>query len=631
MTTDRVPMRYSEIWYKPVFLFVLAISVVIVYAQVGQHDFVSFDDGRYVYENSVVSQGLTWEGLRWAFGFTDVAYWHPVTWLSHMLDCELFGLDPGPPHLINALLHLINTLLVFCLLMKMTGAYWKSLVVAALFALHPMNVESVAWLAERKNLLSTFFALATLLLYVSYKHSRSVKRYIAALFLYTASLMAKPSAVVLPILMLLMDYWPLKMTVTHKIPKQSAPVWDVFRNIGGVLRTQILEKLPFVVLAVLTTVMASSSLTLRGIDITMEAIPLGMRIANAIISINRYLGKLFWPVDLIVFYPYPNTIPVLSLFLALIVITGISILTLLGYRKIPFALFGWGWFLISLTPMIGLKQAGLWPALADRWAYVPYIGLFILLVWGFEALWVRYALPQRTAAVVGIIVLGFLAASSFQQVTYWQNSMTLFQHAVAVDPENDVAHNNLGATYYQAGKPTNALYHFIEALRIQPGYQAAHENLDTCLVRMGYGDRLQKKLGQLIDANPGMPALYFHSGMLFEASGHLQDAEGRYEQALHEMPVYVQALNAMCRVLMKQKKYPQALAMLKRRAAIAPVNAAVYYEIARIYAHFGETENALNWLKESLEKGFDGWQVLDRDPMLENLRENPVFVKMRRQ
>jgi Flp pilus assembly protein TadD len=615
-------------WSKPAAVCALVLLVSALYVQVGGHDFVSFDDGRYVYDNPVVSKGLSLQGLQWALGFTDIAYWHPVTWLSHMLDCELFGLDPGPPHLVNAFLHLLNTMLVFYLLQKMTGAFWKSLFVAALFALHPLNVESVAWLAERKNLLSTFLGLSSLVAYVAFKRSRQLKTYIAALLLYMLGLMAKPAIVVFPVLMVLMDFWPRGGFATP-IASSSDLGPDSGLRRRYFWQGAILEKVPFLLLAVLTAIMASISMTMRDIDIGFEAVPLATRLANGIISINSYLAKLFWPVDLIVFYPYPETISLLSLVLALTTITGISVLALATRRTAPYVAFGWGWFLIALLPMIGIKQAGLWPALADRWAYVPMIGLFVALVWGVEQRFAKTAMPSKGLVLTGLAILGVLAATTFRQVTIWQNSLTLFQHAVQVDPNNDVAHNNLGAAFYQSGKTERALYHFIEALRIQPGYQAAHDNLDACMVSMGYGENLVTKTRQLIGLKPGIPALHYHLGALLEDQADLPNAEASYAQALQMRPEYVQALNALCRVLMIQKKYAQALPMLLQRAAIKPVNAAVYYEIARIYAYSNETQEAMHWLTKSVEKGFNNQAFMDRDTMLDNLREIPSYQHLK--
>jgi Tfp pilus assembly protein PilF len=526
--------------------------------------------------------------------------------------------------------HLANTVLVLGLLVKTTGSFWRSFWVAALFALHPMNVESVAWLAERKNLLSSFLAFSSLLFYAHYAHSGRLRHYAAVFFLFLLGLLAKPSVVVLPILMMVMDYWPLKRWGVGAGPTLAPTGHEGSCRRPPTFGVLVGEKLPLLALSGLTAVTVSHSMSLRGIDISYAAMPLGMRLVNAATSINGYLGKLLWPTDLMVFYPYPQGMDVLHLSLALVVLLGISALVLAGYRRVPYALFGWTWFLISLAPMLGIKQAGLWPALADRWAYVPYVGLFAALIWGLARLRKRYAVSVNLAAIVGVSILVLFAAFSYRQVSHWQNSLTLFQHAVRVDPDNDVAHNNLGAAYYQDGQVPKALFHFLEALRIQPGYQAAHDNLDAGLIRMGHGQQLEVKLAELIRLNPDMAALDYHLGFLLEKQGDLKNAERHYENALQKNPGYIQALNAVCRVLMGQQDYSRALVRLKQRAALAPVNGAVFYEIGRLYAHFGDIEAALRWLKQSRSSGVAVERLLDEDPLLKNVRQHPAFNAMRR-
>ncbi|MBC2695325.1 MAG: hypothetical protein HF982_08645, partial [Desulfobacteraceae bacterium] len=345
-----------NIGYDVLICLFLVIATLAVYWQINYHEFINFDDSLYILQNKQVQKGLTSESISWAFSFTDIAYWHPLTWLSHMLDCQIYGLIPGMHHRTNLILHIVNSILLFFVFQKMTGALWRSAFVATLFALHPLNVESVAWVAERKNVLSTFFWMLTMLAYVHYTTRPGLYRYLLTLLFLMLGLMAKPMLVTLPFVLLLLDYWPLERL------RNQSPF------------NLILEKIPFFAFSAVSVYISSLSVKYYGIVVSTELVPMQIRIANALVSYVKYIEKMIWPKNLAIFYPFPDTLPIWQILGAGLFLASISFLVFLNLRKKPYLCMGWLWFLGTLIPVIGLKQAGLWPAMADRWAYVPFVG-----------------------------------------------------------------------------------------------------------------------------------------------------------------------------------------------------------------------------------------------------------------
>ncbi len=447
-------------------LLLLALTWA-AYQSVRRYEFVDYDDDRYVTANPRIQQGLNWQNAVWAMTAMEVANWHPLTWLSHMTDCQLYALNPSGHHLTNLLLHLVNVLLLFHVLQLMTRALWPSALVAALFAVHPLNVESVAWIAERKNLLSTLFWLLAMWAYVLYARHKGWRRYLLVLVLFVLGLMSKPMLVTLPCVLLLLDYWPLGRLSGRR---------DALRL--------LLEKVPLFILSA-----ASSFITVKAqrMDGALDAkvLPLGARISNALVSYLGYIYKMIWPTRLAVLYPHPGeTLPRWHAVTAALILIGLTILIVRGSRKYPYLIVGWLWYLGTLVPVIGIVQVG-GQAMADRYAYVPLIGLFIIIAWGTRDL--TRALTHRSywLAAAAALVLIALTMTTWRQLRYWQNSITLFEQAIRVTDDNAIAQNNLGAVLVRQGRLDEGLVHLNEAVRLNPSYGTAYDNIAVTLYQQG--------------------------------------------------------------------------------------------------------------------------------------------------
>ena len=448
----------------------LAVATIAVYWPALRCDFIGLDDAVYVTLNSHVQGGLTWESVKWAFSDTkQAAYWAPLMWLSHELDCQLFGLHPWGHHLMNVLLHAANTGLVFLLLHRMTGALWRSALVAALFAVHPLRVESVAWIAERKDVLSTFFGLLSLIFYARHAKPKIGNRkpetgnYLLSLLFFTLGLMSKAMLVTMPFVMLLLDYWPL-----NRVRNAECGMWN-FKNL-------VLEKIPFFALAAAMCVVTFVTQNRGGAVMTVESLSLGARVGNALVSYCRYLGKTFWPTDLAVFYPHPGYWPLEEVLLAGAFLCGISALLFVKRRQCPFMLMGWLWFAGTLVPVIQLVQSG-GQAMADRFTYFPSLGVLVLATWGAHELTRRWrhqviVLPAAASAAIVLCV-----AVTRHQLGYWRDGETLFRHTLEITRNNFVAHNNLGVALLKEGRTKEAIRQFLAAVNINPDDPDAESKL----------------------------------------------------------------------------------------------------------------------------------------------------------
>jgi protein O-mannosyl-transferase len=481
----------------------LTAATLAVFWPVVDHAFVNYDDNCYIVHNPQIQAGLTWQGMAWAFGrlHGDHTYWHPLTWVSHMVDCQLFGTKPAGHHLVSLLFHTLNSLLVFLVFKRLTGAFWRSALLAALFSLHPLQVDSVAWVAERKNLLSATFFLLTIWAYGRYvevrrqsgevRGQRSVvsgqssetpdpvsrithhtsRFYLVSLGFLALGLMCKPVLVTVPFVLLLLDYWPLgRLRLQTKSER---------------LKTVLLEKLPFLPFVLVSCYITAVGTRAVGSMVDPAAgFPLSICFQNALFSYVKYLGKALWPVSFAVFYPYPDHFPAwraIACGLLLLAISGFAIVTV---RRRPHLLVGWCWFLGVLVPFIGLRQAGE-QAMADRFAYVPLIGLLLMVVWGATEVIRRWRRPVLIPAAISIAVLACCAALSRQQTTYWENSVTLFSHALQVTPENARSHSNLGQALAEAGRLEEGIQHLVEATRLNPEHAVAYWAIGSGRVQQG--------------------------------------------------------------------------------------------------------------------------------------------------
>lgn len=547
-------MKHLAVHLRLDILIILTIVLLplIVYSQVIFHDFVNIDDPLFVTDNYYIKHGFTKEGIRWAFGFTNVSYWKPLTWLSHMLDCEIFSLNSGGHLFTNLTLHILSSVLLFWWLKSATAASWKSFFVAAFFAVHPMNVESVAWIAERKNVLSTFFFLLTLITYSNYTRQPNRYRYGITIVIYALGLMAKPMLITLPFVLLLADHWPLERLKPGQLKSVHL----------------IVEKFPFLILAAISLFVTLYHL---GSDVVShESVSLKLRILNALVSYFTYISKLVFPQKLSVFYPFPKHVAALKAALSFVGLIGCFIYTLKHFWKKPYLFSGWFWYVGTLVPALGLIQGGLWPETADRFAYIPYIGLFCIVAWGTSDIAATFKLKQSIFVIGAIFVIVILLSLTARQVTYWQNSVTLFRHALDINSENHIAHNNLGSALEKDGKIDEASFHYIEALRILPAYANAHNNLGNILYQNGHITDARKHFETALRLRPDLAEAHNNIANMLLDQGDISAAIGHYRKALIKNPNYAKALTNLGSAYLKRGDIPRAIDTYTRAVKIKP-------------------------------------------------------------
>jgi tetratricopeptide (TPR) repeat protein len=576
------------------------------WAAVG-NDFINYDDPDYVTRNGRVQQGLSWGNLRWAFNSSEAANWHPVTWLSHMLDCQLFGLKQWGHHLTSVLLHAGGVVLLFLVLSRMTGAIWRSFIVAAFFGLHPLRLESVAWVAERKDVLSTFFFLLTLWAYVRYVEERrkSIQHaefsvqcrgaamwYWVAFGLFVLGLMSKPMLVTLPCALLLLDYWPLRR----------------FQDLAGHFQASearriVTEKLPFF-LAAMVLCGVTFAAQKHGGAISLS-LPLAERVENALISYCRYLGKMFWPADLAVFYPMPHHWPLGNALAAGALLLAITLLAVVLRRRYPFLLVGWLWFIGILVPVIGLVPVGE-QSMADRYSYVPSIGIVLFLVWGaHELLGVgRNQLIGLTATAAAAALA--CAAVTRQQLGYWKNSETLFARALVVTGNNYLAHAQLGAVLDEQGSLEEATAQYVLALRENIASAETHNNLGLVLARQGRPAEAVKEYLEALKWRPNYANPHNHLGYMLDQQGRPEEAIREYDAALRLNPDYADAHCNRAIALAHQGRQDEALEEFQTALRLQPNAADAHSNLGVILERKGQLDAAIEHYQAAikLQPGF---------------------------
>jgi tetratricopeptide (TPR) repeat protein len=540
----------------------LALVTIALYWPALSYDFVSYDDPEFVTANPHVQGGLNWEEAKWAFCNTEqAAYWAPLMWLSHMLACQFFGLNPWGHHLINVLLHATNTALVFLVFRRMTGATWRSLILAALFGWHPLRVESVAWVTERKDVLSTLFWMLALWAYAEYveaaqvRHSRSKLWDGAALAMFVLGLMSKPMLVTLPCVLLLLDYWPLER-FKHRRARQL-----------------VTEKTPFFVLALVASVVTFVVQNHGGAVAGGEKLPLGARGGNALISYCRYMEKMFWPTDLAVFYPHPGYWPMGKVLLAGCLILGISVLLLVQRRRFPFMLMGWLWYCGTLLPVIGLVQSGD-QAMADRFTYVPSLGVLIPAIWGAYELTKRWRYPMIALSAAGLAVIVVCLAVTRQQLTHWEDTEALFRHALKVTKSNYIAHVSLGIELVRKGQIDEAISQYQEVIRLKPDFALAHNNLGFALLRKGQVDEAISQYQEAILLRPDYLLAHNNLGNAFYLKHRDAEAISQYQEAIRLKPDYVDAHNDLGLALYRKGRTGEAISQFQEALRLKPDHAA---------------------------------------------------------
>ncbi|MEW6668502.1 MAG: tetratricopeptide repeat protein [Thermodesulfobacteriota bacterium] len=582
----------------------LVMATLAVYWPVKNYEFVNLDDDIYVYENRYVKKGLTCEGFNWAFLFSkkEGHYWHPLTWLSHMLDCELFGLDAGMHHLVNAFFHAMNSLLLFLALRRMSGASWPSAFVAAVFAFHPIQVESVAWVTERKNTLSTFFWMLTLLTYARYCRQPGSSGYVLTLFLFCLGLLSKPMLVTMPFVLLLLDFWPLgRMKSMDKGGRDKEAVQFVSNHARFPVPGLLLEKVPFLLLSMLSVYLSALSLERQDGLIVADAVPIDLRMANAIVSYVRYLGNMIWPQDLIVLYPFPKSmIPMWKVLAAGLVLCCISIFVMGTVKRWPYLFTGWGWFLGSLVPVIGLIQGGLWPAMADRWAYVPLIGVSVMIGWGAMGLPARRCGRKWLLGAGVILVVSGLIWITRNQLGYWKDSITLWRHTLEVNQDHPLPHSNLGTALAEQGRMDEAIFHYLASLRINPHYAMAHNNLGNLLERQGRLDEAVAHYLEALRIRPTLAEAHHNLGNALRRQGRVDEAISHYREALRTRPDFAEAHANLGNILGKMGRVDEALTHYREALRIRPEQEGVYYNLGIILASQGRMDEAITHYREAL-------------------------------
>jgi protein O-mannosyl-transferase len=649
---------------KPV-LFIcilLTAATLIAFWQVKDADFLIYDDAKYVTENGPVLSGFTMDGIRWAFTTLYAEFWHPLTWLSHMLDVEVFGLSPRWHHLTNLWLHIANTLLLFLVFRRMTKALWQSAFVAGLFALHPLHVESVAWVAERKDVLSAFFWVLTLGAYAYYVERPGLRRYLAVLLFFVFGLMAKPMLVTLPFALLLLDFWPLQRFGPEKSgreirtrevrpgagnrrkgkAKKKPPV-----DSGGKTGTAfdpnspwvsigplLWEKIPLFALTVLSAILAYSAQQARGGAGFLDGLPPGDRLANAFVSYVVYIGKMIWPANLAVFYPYPAERPLWQVGGAVFLFVGVLVAVIRAAKRMPYLAVGWLWYVGTLVPVIGIVQVGD-HAMADRYTYISLTGLFIMGAWGAPELLRGWRYQKEALILSGTLILSCLFMATWMQVGYWRNSITLFEHTFKVTEPNSITYKNRGTAYSRAGNYRQAMEDLQKAIELNPTYSEAYNNRAGVYVSLGnyrqavedcdkaieispkyamaYNNRasVQVSLGnyrqaiedcdRAIELNPRYAEAYHNRGNAHARLGKYRRAIEDYDKALEMNPRYAPAYNSRAGVYQSGGNFKRAVEDLDRAIALNPNYAVAYNNRGNAYAGLGNNKQAIEDLNKAIE------------------------------
>jgi len=578
-----------DIWI----LLGLAAITFAVYGQVVRHDFIQLDDNRYITNNPVVAGGLSWIGLGWAFTNFHAANWHPLTWLSHMLDCQLFGLHAGSHLLVNVALHTANTLLVYWIFRRSTGALWSSAIVAAFFALHPLHIESVAWASERKDVLSALFGLLSLLAYVRYVERPSTWRYMLIALSLACGLMAKSMLVTWPFVLLLFDVWPLRRFpwLEDKRPRRF------FRAAWPLVR----EKLPLLPLVFGSAVLTMLSQSRGGAFHALADTPFLLRLSNSLVAYAKYVGAVFWPHDLAPFYPFPlGGLPLWQVLASSLLLALVTLVAVLSARAYPYFASGWFWFLGTLVPVVGLVQVG-GQAMADRYTYLPSIGLFFAGVFGLADIAAHFKIARVWLSGVAVAILVSVSTLSARQLTYWRDSETLFRHTLAVTSENPVIEYNLGCVLGQTGRYREALDHFEVLLRVQPDSPDALLSKGTALIALGRLSEGSSYLARATEVAPDSPDAHSRYAMALVEQGNANAALAEFRRARELAPADAAARTNLGVMLSRLDRMREAEIELTEAARIDPANAEAQSGLGLVLLATGRARESVPHLVRALE------------------------------
>ena len=561
---------------KHAFLIIIFLIVAscVAFGRVATNDFINFDDDYYITENNQIKSGINSGSIEWAFTSLAVSNWHPLTWISHTLDWSLFGANPSGHHLVNLLLHIGAVIFLFLFLNKTTNKIWPAAFAAAFFVLHPLRVESVAWVSERKDVLSMFFGMACLYTYAFYAQSQKSSKYLLCLILFALALMSKPMLVSLPFVLMLLDYWPLGRWQEAL----SAPIEGRNRLVGKLLW----EKLPFILLAIASVIVTFWAQDKGNSIITVESLNFYQRLSNAIFSYVAYLGKVFWPADLAVFYPYQFSLPQWKILASVLILIVITIAAFYYIRKLPFLFVGWFWYLGTLVPVIGLVQVGK-QAMADRYTYLPSIGIAMILAWLMPFLFQKTGLSRKLLISTATAVLCMLIFLTWMQCGYWKDSATLFNHTLRVTKANYLAHNNFGVALTSEGIMKEAIDHFSEAIRIIPDYAEAYYNRGTSYYHLGHYQRAIEDYNKAIRIKPDYAKAYYNRGIAYAYLGANQMAIEDYDKSINIKPDFADAYNNRGNVYAKLGQYQHAVEDYNKAIQMKPNFALAYSNYGAVY------------------------------------------------
>jgi tetratricopeptide (TPR) repeat protein len=584
---------------KIIFYIILATLTLAVYSHISQFDFV-FDDASYITENANIKLGLSVEGLHWAFTTKYLGLWNPIVWLSLMLDYDLYGMNAGAFHMTNLILHVLSTLLLFWLFHRMTGEHWKSAFVAAFFALHPLHVESVAWISERKDVLSAFFWILTLCFYVYYTEKPIIRRYLLVLFSFVLALMSKPMVITLPVIMILLDYWPLKRFENQK-------------DLSHLILWQIKEKLPLLMLSAILVII--TFFTPGKEETLIQEFPLSSRLANAPVAFMTYLGKSFWPHDMAILYPFDAHIPVWQVLGAVLIIAAIIIVVIMAFKKFPYLCIGWFWFAITILPVIGIIQISLSApyAMADRYHYLPSIGISIMTAWGLPLVFPRKDIQKKILFPAGIIFLVSMSIFSWKQCGYWGNSIDLWDHALKVTKNNYVAHNNLGLSLFKAGHFDDAVYHHSQAIRLKPFNEIFLSNRGNAYIKLGRHQLAIQDYNDAIRIKPHSASVYINRGNAYNELGQYQKAINDFNIAVQLNPDYVEAVyNNRGSVYYKQRLYQKAIDDFSEAIRLNNSYVKAYNNRGTTLSTIGDHKNAIKDFSKTISLRNDNVEALHK-------------------
>ena len=560
--------------YTFLIIIFLIVASCVAFGRIAANDFVNFDDDYYITENNQIKSGINAENIKWAFTSLAVSNWHPLTWISHALDWSLFEANASGHHLVSLLLHIGAVIFLFLFLNKTTNNIWPAAFAAAFFALHPLRVESVAWVSERKDVLSMFFGMASLYAYAFYAESSKLYKYLLCLILFALALMSKPMLVSLPFVLMLLDYWPLGRWQKAV----SVPIKDRYQYVCRLL----LEKAPFILLAIASIIVTFWAQDKGNSIITVESLNFYQRLSNAIVSYVAYLGRIFWPADLAIFYPYQFSPPQWKILASALILIVIMITVLYYIRKLPFLFVGWFWYLGTLVPVIGLVQVGK-QAMADRYTYLPSIGIAMILAWLIQFLFQRTGLRKKLLFSTATAVLCMLGFLTWMQCGYWKDSATLFNHTLRVTKDNYLAHNNLGVALSTQGITKEAIYHYNKAILIKPDYAEAYYNRGIDYNSLGHYQRAIEDYSKAIRMKPNFAATYYNRGIAYAYLGANQMAIEDYDKSINIKPDYAEAYNNRGNVYAKLGQYERATEDYNKAIQINPKYALAYSNYGAVY------------------------------------------------